>query len=54
MRELTSADVRGLLPRGARFWNTHRGRFVERNVMEWPAQPEEIYREACANLSVLY
>jgi 6-phosphofructokinase 1 len=51
MRELTSPDVRGLLPRGGTILGTrNRGRFVERTVDGVRAQPEEIYREACANL----
>jgi phosphofructokinase-like protein len=51
IRELTSADVRGLLPRGGTILGTrNRGRFVARSVDGVVSKPEAIYREAVANL----
>lgn len=51
MRELTSVQVRGLLPRGGTILGTrNRGQFVERTVDGVPAQPESVYREALDNL----
>ena len=53
-RELTSADVRGLLPRGGTMLGTrNRGRFVERSVDGTVTKPEAVYREAVANLERL-
>jgi 6-phosphofructokinase len=54
VRELTAADVRGLLPRGGTILGTrNRGRFVVRGDDGAAAKPEEIYREAIGNLSRL-
>lgn len=51
VRELRPADVRGLLPRGGTVLGTrNRGRFVVRGVDGADSKPEEIYREALANL----
>ncbi|HJU53269.1 MAG TPA: ATP-dependent 6-phosphofructokinase [Pyrinomonadaceae bacterium] len=53
-RELTSADVRGLLPRGGTILGTrNRGCFVVREKDGSVTKPEEIYREAIANLERL-
>ena len=53
VRELTPADVRGLLPRGGTILGTrNRGRFVERGP-EGERKPEEVYREAIRNLERL-
>ncbi len=50
-RPLTSADVRGLLPRGGTILGTrNRGRFVERNEQGVKIRPKEVYDEAVANL----
>jgi 6-phosphofructokinase 1 len=51
-RELTPADVRGLLPRGGTILGTRsRGRFVERGGADGAdVKPEEIYRQATDNL----
>ncbi|HEX8558307.1 MAG TPA: ATP-dependent 6-phosphofructokinase [Pyrinomonadaceae bacterium] len=53
-RELTPADVRGLLPRGGTILGTrNRGRFVVRHKDGSTAMPEEVYREAIDNLGRL-
>src|ERR1044072_8576019 len=53
-RELTPADVRGLLPRGGTILGTrNRGNFVERTGDGRLGKPEEIYREAIDNLGRL-
>ena len=53
-RELTPADVRGLLPRGGTILGTrNRGRFVVRQEEGDAAGQEEIYDEALANISRL-
>jgi ATP-dependent phosphofructokinase / diphosphate-dependent phosphofructokinase len=53
-RELTPADVRGLLPRGGTILGTrNRGRFVKREEGGVTSKPEESYREALENLSRL-
>ena len=53
-RELTAADVRGLLPRGGTILGTrNRGRFVERSAQGVAIKPEDVYREAVENLSPL-
>jgi ATP-dependent phosphofructokinase / diphosphate-dependent phosphofructokinase len=53
-RELTPADVRGLLPRGGTILGTrNRGRFVKREEGGAQTKPEESYREAIENLSRL-
>lgn len=53
-RELTPADVRGLLPRGGTMLGTrNRGKFVERSVDGTVTKPEAVYREAVANLEHL-
>ncbi|HUQ31783.1 MAG TPA: ATP-dependent 6-phosphofructokinase [Pyrinomonadaceae bacterium] len=52
-RELTPADVRGLLPRGGTILGTrNRGRFVKHEEGT-PTKPEESYREAIENLKRL-
>ena len=54
VRELTPADVRGLLPRGGTILGTrNRGRFVERGPGGRAHKPEEVYREAVRNLERL-
>ena len=54
VRELTPADVRGLLPRGGTILGTrNRGRFVVRDEDGGHRRPEEVYREAVANLERL-
>ena len=54
VRELTPADVRGLLPRGGTILGTrNRGRFVVRGEDGASSKPEEIYKEASDNLSRL-
>jgi len=54
VRELTPADVRGLLPRGGTILGTgNRGRFVVRDEDGGDRRPEEVYREAVANLERL-
>src|SRR3989440_1765784 len=54
VRELTPADVRGLLPRGGTILGTrNRGRFVVRQEEGRAEKAEEIYREALANLARL-
>ena len=54
VRELTPADVRGLLPRGGTILGTrNRGRFVVRGEEDASARPDEIYQEATDNLSRL-
>ena len=53
-RELTPADVRGLLPRGGTMLGTRNlGRFVERSVDGAVTKPEAVYREAVGNLERL-
>jgi phosphofructokinase-like protein len=50
-RELTPADVRGLLPRGGTILGTrNRGRFVKRDEGGAHSKPEGSYREAIENL----
>ncbi|MDQ1558796.1 MAG: ATP-dependent phosphofructokinase / diphosphate-dependent phosphofructokinase [Pyrinomonadaceae bacterium] len=51
-RELTPADVRGLLPRGGTILGTrNRGRFVERGGADGSdVKPEQIYQQAVENL----
>src|SRR6267154_4837191 len=51
IRELTAADVRGLLPRGGTILGTrNRGRFSERSSEGVPLSPEAVYNEALRNL----
>jgi 6-phosphofructokinase 1 len=53
-RELTPADVRGLLPRGGTILGTrNRGGFVERTADGRIVKPEAVYREAIDNLERL-
>jgi ATP-dependent phosphofructokinase / diphosphate-dependent phosphofructokinase len=53
-RELTPADVRGLLPRGGTILGTrNRGRFVERSADGRIVEPDFVYREAIENLDRL-
>jgi phosphofructokinase-like protein len=53
-RELTPADVRGLLPRGGTILGTrNRGKFVSRPGESESQQPEQIYREVIASLERL-
>ena len=53
-RELTPAEVRGLLPRGGTILGTrNRGCFVVREQDGTVTKPEETYREAIANLERL-
>jgi ATP-dependent phosphofructokinase / diphosphate-dependent phosphofructokinase len=53
-RELTPADVRGLLPRGGTILGTrNRGKFVERPGGGDNRQPSEIYQEAIDSLNRL-
>jgi ATP-dependent phosphofructokinase / diphosphate-dependent phosphofructokinase len=53
-RELTPADVRGLLPRGGTILGTrNRGHFVKHAEGDAKSKPEESYREAIGNLSRL-
>ncbi|HEV2913148.1 MAG TPA: ATP-dependent 6-phosphofructokinase [Pyrinomonadaceae bacterium] len=53
-RELKTAHVRGLLPRGGTILGTrNRGRFVERGPAGESRKPETIYREALSNLERL-
>jgi 6-phosphofructokinase 1 len=48
---LTTADVRGLLPRGGTILGTrNRGRFVERSEEGVISKPEPVYEEAVANI----
>ncbi len=52
-RELTQADVRGLLPRGGTILGTrNRGRFVEHRA-EGETTPEDVYQEAVGSLRQL-
>jgi 6-phosphofructokinase 1 len=54
VRELSPADVRGLLPRGGTILGTrNRGRFVVHDEQGGSRRPEEVYREAVANLERL-
>jgi ATP-dependent phosphofructokinase / diphosphate-dependent phosphofructokinase len=54
VRELTPADVRGLLPRGGTILGTrNRGAFVKREEKGANAQLEDSYQEAIENLSRL-
>src|SRR5688572_771632 len=53
-RELTIADVRGLLPRGGTILGTrNRGRFVEITREGVQIKPEAVYREAVDNINRL-
>ena len=53
-RELTPADVRGLLPRGGTILGTrNRGKFVTRPGEGEDRQPEQIYREVVESLNRL-
>ena len=53
-RELTTADVRGLLPRGGTILGTrNRGRFVEITREGVQIKPEAVYREAVDNINRL-
>ena len=53
-RELTTADVRGLLPRGGTILGTrNRGRFVEITREGIQIKPEAVYREAVENINRL-
>jgi 6-phosphofructokinase 1 len=53
-RELTPADVRGLLPRGGTILGTrNRGNFVERTAAGVAIKPVEVYTEASRNLKKL-
>jgi 6-phosphofructokinase 1 len=53
-RELRPEDVRGLLPRGGTVLGTrNRGRFVERDAEGGHRHPEEVFRQAVANLQRL-
>ena len=53
-RELTSTDVRGLLPRGGTLLGTrNRGRFVEHTVGGEVSKPASVYLEAVANLNLI-
>lgn len=50
-RELTTADVRGLLPRGGTILGTrNRGRFVERDASGMAIKVDTLYHEATDNL----
>jgi 6-phosphofructokinase 1 len=54
VRELTTADVRGLLPRGGTILGTrNRGRFVEHNPEGVVTKSDALYRQALANLERL-
>jgi 6-phosphofructokinase 1 len=49
-RELTTADVRGLLPRGGTILGTrNRGKFVELTEEGVTTKPAAVYREAVDN-----
>jgi 6-phosphofructokinase 1 len=53
-RELTPADVRGLLPRGGTILGTrNRGRFTVRSGEDTSTQPEEVYAEVIESLKRL-
>src|SRR5687768_18305141 len=53
-RELTSADVRGLLPRGGTLLGTrNRGKFVEHTEGGEVSKPAAVYLEAVGNLNRL-
>lgn len=53
-RELTPADVRGLLPRGGTILGTrNRGKFVARPAEGEALEPEKVYREVVASLNRL-
>ena len=53
-RELTPDEVRGLLPRGGTILGTrNRGRFSDRRAEGVENNPEDVYREAIANLERL-
>ncbi|HEX7176841.1 MAG TPA: ATP-dependent 6-phosphofructokinase [Pyrinomonadaceae bacterium] len=53
-RELRPEDVRGLLPRGGTVLGTrNRGRFVERGAEGGHSHPDEIFKQAIANLERL-
>lgn len=50
-RPLTTADVRGLLPRGGTILGTrNRGKFVERSADGVVSKPEAVYKEAVDNI----
>jgi 6-phosphofructokinase 1 len=53
-RLLTSADVRGLLPRGGTILGTrNRGRFVEQACSDSERDAESVYQEAISNMKIL-
>ena len=53
-RQLTTADVRGLLPRGGTILGTrNRGKFVELSAEGKATKPEAVYKEAVDNLARL-
>ncbi|HYJ84843.1 MAG TPA: ATP-dependent 6-phosphofructokinase [Pyrinomonadaceae bacterium] len=53
-RQLTTADVRGLLPRGGTILGTrNRGKFVEISAEGRTTKPETVYKEAVENLARL-
>jgi len=53
-RQLTTADVRGLLPRGGTILGTrNRGKFVEISAEGKTTKPEAVYKEAVDNLARL-
>jgi phosphofructokinase-like protein len=53
-RQLTTADVRGLLPRGGTILGTrNRGKFVEMNAEGNATKPAAVYKEAVDNLERL-
>lgn len=54
VRQITPAEVRGLLPRGGTILGTrNRGKFSERSADGVAIKPEDVYREALANLKEL-
>ena len=54
LRELTPADVRGLLPRGGTILGTrNRGRFSKHNAEGLMTKPETVYQEALGTLERL-
>jgi len=53
-RPLTTADVRGLLPRGGTILGTrNRGQFVERSAEGVTSKPQAVYNEAAENIQRL-
>jgi 6-phosphofructokinase 1 len=53
-RELTPADVRGLLPRGGTILGTrNRGKFCERDSDGVSIEPQDVFKEAITNLQRL-